>query len=158
VEELGVTFHRRNLPHLQRDNKAHFLTFATKNRSTLPDWARDIVLACCLHGHKTKFYLWVAVVMPDHVHLILTPFVDYARQEVISLSEIMRAIKGVSAHAINRKFGHTGTIWQQESFDHVLRSSESLDGKIIYILENPVRGGLVKDWKDYRWLWREDVG
>jgi hypothetical protein len=78
--------------------------------------------------------------------------------DVISLSEIMKAIKGVSAHAINRMLGCSGTVWQQQSFDHVLRSSESLDGRIVYRLENPVRAGLVKDWRDYRWLWQDHVG
>jgi hypothetical protein len=38
-----MTFHRRILPHLQRDNKAHFITFVTKNRCILPDWARDVL-------------------------------------------------------------------------------------------------------------------
>jgi REP element-mobilizing transposase RayT len=93
--------------------------------------------------------------MPDHAHLILTPMTDYVRQLVVSLSEIMKAIKGASAHAINRRLGRNGTVWQQESFDHVLRSAESLDGKIRYVLENPVRRGLVNDWNEYRWLWQE---
>jgi REP element-mobilizing transposase RayT len=152
-----VTFHRRILPHLQRDNKAHFITFVTKNRCILPDWARDMVLACCLHDHGTKYHLHVAVVMPDHAHLILTPLTDDARQLVVSLSEIMKAIKGASAHAINHRLGRDGTLWQQESFDHVLRSAGSLDGKIRYVLENPARRSLVNDWQEYRWLWREPL-
>jgi hypothetical protein len=35
----------------------------------------------------------------------------------------------------------------------VLRSSESLDAKIAYILENPVRAGLVSEWQQYPWIW-----
>ena len=66
----------------------------------------------------------------------------------------MKGIKGASAHAINKHLGRKGAIWQIESFDHVLRSSESLDAKILYILENPVRQGLVHDWTGYRWLWK----
>ena len=37
-------FYRRNLPHLQRNDKPHFLTFCTYKRRVLPDWAREIVL------------------------------------------------------------------------------------------------------------------
>lgn len=92
--------------------------------------------------------------MPDHVHLILTPQIDPVRQMVVSLSEIMKGVKGTSAHAINKQLDRKGTVWQIESFDHVLRSSESLDAKILYILENPVRQGLVQAWKEYRWLWQ----
>ena len=40
-----------------------------------------------------------------------------------------------------------------KSFDHVLRSSEYLDQKVLYVLNNPVRRGLVADWSEYRWVW-----
>jgi REP element-mobilizing transposase RayT len=93
--------------------------------------------------------------MPDHVHLVLTPLTDPVKREIISLVTIMQAIKGASAHFINRRSGRNELIWQEESFDRVVRSSESLDAKIAYILDNPVRKGLVGDWRDYRWLWRE---
>lgn len=68
-----MSFHRRNLPHVQRDYKPHFITFCTKDRGVLPHWAKDIVLDCCTHGHNQSYDLYVAVVMPDHVHMILTP-------------------------------------------------------------------------------------
>ena len=152
-----MTFYRRNLPHLQRDNKNHFITFVTKNREVLPNWARDIVLSCCVHDHGNRYNLHVAVVMPDHVHLILCPMVDARRSLVFPLPEIMKAIKGASAHAINRRIERKQTVWQEESFDHVLRSSESLDQKVQYILENPVRRGLVTDWRQYRWIWYPDT-
>jgi REP element-mobilizing transposase RayT len=92
--------------------------------------------------------------MPDHVHVILTPLICKTRHEVISLVEIMKAIKGASAHAINRDAGHHGTIWQEEAFDRVVRSSESLDAKVDYILQNPVRKGLVQHWRQYKWIWQ----
>ena len=95
--------------------------------------------------------------MPDHVHLMLTPLTDEKRRLIVSLVEIMKAIKGASAHHINRRLGRHGTVWQEESFDHVLRSSENLDAKIDYILQNPVRAGLARDWQQYRWLWRKPV-
>jgi REP element-mobilizing transposase RayT len=68
-----MEFYRRNLPHMQRDYRAHFITFCTKSRRTLPEWTRDIVLGCCIHDHGRRYRLEVAVVMPDQVHLILTP-------------------------------------------------------------------------------------
>ena len=146
-----MAFYRRNLPHLQRDCKPHFITFVTKFRWALPDRARELVLSSCCHDHRTRYELYVAVVMPDHVHLILAPLLDEARREFFPLVEITSAIKGASAHRIN----HTlGTVWQEESFDHGLRSSESLDAKTDYVIQNPVRKGLVSDWRQYRWLWQ----
>jgi REP element-mobilizing transposase RayT len=92
--------------------------------------------------------------MPDHVHIILTPLIDEKGHEIVSLVEIMRAVKGSSGRAINQRMGRHGAVWQEESFDHVLRASENLDAKIDYVLENPVRKGLVRDWRQYPWAWQ----
>ena len=150
VPEFDMQFYRRNLPHLQRDFKPHFVTFVTKFRWTLPDCAKDIALSSCLHDHRRKYELYVAVVMPEHVHIILTPMIDESRKEMVSLVEIMRGIKGSSGRAINQRMGRNEAVWQEESFDHVLRSSEVLDAKVDYVLQNPVRRGLVTDWREYR--------
>jgi len=149
-----MQFYRRNLPHLQRDFNPHFITFVTKFRWILPDWARDRVLSSCRHDHRAKYELYVAVVMPDHVHLVLTPLINEDRHEVFSLIEIMQGIKGASGRAINQRLERHGPVWQEESFDHVLRSSEGVDAKVDYVLQNPVRKGFVADWREYRWAWR----
>jgi len=93
--------------------------------------------------------------MPDHVHMIFTPLVNQRAMEIYSLAEIMDSVKGFSAHGVNKKLGRKGQVWQPESFDHVVRSSENLDAKITYLLENPVRAGLVGEWTRYPWLWRK---
>jgi len=149
-----MTFYRRNLPHLQRDAKRHFVTFVTKDRWILPEWARDIVLESIRRDDAIRYDLDVAVVMPDHAHLILTPGVDELRRRVLPLFEIMQAIKGASARKINQRAQRHGAIWQEESFDRVLRSAEDTDAKFLYVLENPVRGGLVSGWQEYRWAWQ----
>ncbi len=153
---MGESFYRRNLPHLQRDEKPHFLTFCTYRRRILPDWARSIVLDACLRANGTTVHLHAAVVMPDHVHLIFTPLLDLNKSEIISLARITKAIKGASSHLINRQLNSHERIWQEESFDRVLRSSEKLDDKIEYICNNPVRKGLVAVAEQYPWTWVAD--
>ncbi len=150
-------FYRRQLPHMQRDDKPHFITFCTYQRWILPADARAIVLNCCRHDNGKKFDLLAAVVMPDHVHVILVPLVNTDGMEVYSLAQITDAIKGASAHKINRFFGRRGHVWQAESFDHVLRSSESLDQKIQYVLDNPIRRGLVRSTAEYPWVFTLDL-
>jgi putative transposase len=145
--------YRRNLPHLQRDNKPHFLTFCTFRRWTLPDWARYIVLQSCIRADGWTVDLCALVVMPDHVHMIFVPLVDNGKLEVVPLAKITKAIKGSSAHLINRRLGRSGKVWQEESFDRVRRLSEKVGEKVLYILENPVRKGLASVWQDYPWLW-----
>ena len=95
--------------------------------------------------------------MPDHVHLILAP---ETRSDgwPFSLPEIMRLVKGRSAHIVNKHLGRQGPVWQDEFFDHVLRSHESLEEKLDYILMNPVRAGLVEQAGDYPWLWAGEAG
>src|SRR5207253_1600289 len=73
------------------------------------------------------------------------------------MRKVAKAIKGTSAHSINRKLHSHEAVWQKESFDHVLRSSESLDAKIDYVLQNPVRKGLVRIASEYPWSWRKPM-
>ena len=153
----SVSFYRRNLPHYQSDYKPHFVTFVTKGRRQLPGWARQIVLDSCIHGHDRKYNLRVALVMPDHAHLILTPLTDSQGLRMFSLHEILQAIKAFSARRINEQLGRRGQVWQRESFDHVLRCSESLDAKIAYVLANQVRAGLVNLPEEYSWKWQKPV-
>jgi REP element-mobilizing transposase RayT len=92
--------YRRRLPHIQKDCRPIFITFSTHHRWLLPAFARSIVLDCCLKGNGNKFDLHAAVVMPDHVHLILTPL-RRADGWNYSLPEIMHAIKGAPARGVN---------------------------------------------------------
>jgi putative transposase len=145
--------YRRRLPHIQKDNRPLFVTFNTRHRWRLPASARDVVLECVAKEDGRKFDLHGAVVMPDHVHLIFTPL---RRQDgwLYSLSEIMHAVKGTSAWRINALVGGRGPVWQEEFFDHVLRSNDSVADKVDYVCANPVRAGLVRSEAEYRWLWR----
>ena len=148
--------YRRRLPHYQKDDHPLFVTFATNRRWPLPPEARDIVFQCCLDEHGRKFDLHAAVVMPDHVHLIYSQF----RREDgwnYPLPEVMKAIKGRSARLINATLNRTGPVWQEEFFDHVLRSNDSLVDRVDYVCRNPVRAGLVITEDEYKWIWRGKI-
>jgi REP element-mobilizing transposase RayT len=148
--------YRRHLPHLQVEDKPLFVTFATFKRWVLPESTRQVVLRHCLHDHGLKLQVHGIVVMPDHVHIIFTPLKD-DEGNPFGLAEIMSGIKGASAHSVNKALNRRGRVWQDESFDHVLRSDESTYSKVLYICENPVRKGLVAAGDEYPWLWREWV-
>ncbi len=96
--------------------------------------------------------LLAAVVMPDHVQLLLR-ILRNADGWPIPLVEIMQSLKSATAHRINKLLRRSGPVWEEESFDHVLRSDESLEDKREYIRQNPVKAGLVQTPEDYRWLW-----
>jgi len=97
-------------------------------------------------------HLHAVVIMPDHVHLLLTP-IRNADGWPFPLQDILKLIKGPAAHSVNMLNASHGTLWQDESFDHVLRSDESFDEKLEYICQNPVRRGLATKPGEYEWLW-----
>jgi REP element-mobilizing transposase RayT len=156
IAKPAPSAYRRNLPHLQVEGKPLFVTFGTAGRWILPENVRSLVLEHCLHDHGSKLWMHAAVVMPDHVHLLFGALRDDTGS-TFGLSEIMSGIKGASAHRINRTLGRKGSVWQNESFDHVLRCDESIREKGEYICDNPVRRGLVSVAEEYPWLWRDWV-
>jgi hypothetical protein len=66
----------------------------------------------------------------------------------------MKGIKGSSAYNINRLLGRRGQLWQDESFDRILRSRE-FEYRLNYICANPVDAGLCNRPIEYRWLWTQ---
>jgi len=83
------------------------------------------------------YELHAFVVMPNHVHLLLTPWTE--------LADITRTIKGRSARQANAALGRTGVpFWQDESFDHWIRHPAQFEKVRIYIENNPVRAGLAQ--------------
>src|SRR5205814_9640207 len=91
---------------------------------------------------------------PTHVDMVFTPLLDPS-QQAYTLAEVLHAIKSVSAHRINRRLVRNGRVSQDESFDHVLRHNESVDSKVLYLMENPVAAGLADSPLAYKWLWRQ---
>jgi REP element-mobilizing transposase RayT len=99
--------------------------------------ARDVVLDCCLKEYGHKYNLHAALVMPTHVHLIYSPL---RREEgsAYTLPEVINAIKGPAARRINALLNGKGPVWQEEFFDHVLRSNNRLLHGLEYVCQNPV--------------------
>jgi REP element-mobilizing transposase RayT len=148
--------YRRMLPHYQSAGRAVFVTFCKGNRTPLSSPARDAILQHCLHDKGKRYDLHAAVVMPDHVHLLFSPLRD-EKGWPYSLPIILKQLKGTSARSVNQLESSSGPVWQEESFDHVLRSQESFDEKLEYLRQNPVRRGLVNRPEDYKWLWVEQT-
>jgi REP element-mobilizing transposase RayT len=101
-----------------------------------PD-VRTLVEKCLLHFEGQRYNVPAWVIMPNHVHLLLRPRPGF------DLPQIMQGIKGVSAKECNARLGRTGQpFWQDESFDHIVRSQAHFDRFVRYIADNPVKAGL----------------
>jgi putative transposase len=111
-----------------------------KNSSFANELARSI-----LHFQNERYHVACFVVMPNHCHLIIRPFGDN------ELEDLLGAIKGVTSRFVNRALERTGDLWQQESFDRIIRDDEHLYNAIQYIGNNPRTAGLPQSqW--YRWI------
>ncbi len=176
-----MTYYERNLPHWQPLGKDLFVTWrlsgslpakvveAVKAKGELaegrrfaefdreldsgrhgPTWLSDERVAtlvvesieeaeanglCKIHAY---------VVMPNHVHVLLEPGSELAR--------ITKLIKGGTARAANKILGRTGKFfWQDESFDHWIRTPTEFDKVQTYIVRNPLKAGFVLHVEDWKW-------
>jgi REP element-mobilizing transposase RayT len=146
--------YRRNLPHIERFSATYFVTFRTKGDLYLPSVARSIALNHCLFENCRKIELHAAVIMPNHAHILFTPL-ENDRSEPFSLAEIMKGIKGTSARNINKLLNRRGQLWQDESFDRIMRATE-FQNKLEYIIANPINAGLTSRPGEYEWVWTQE--
>src|SRR6185437_14653930 len=94
----------------------------------------DMVVEACLYNANVlgHYLLQAFVVMPNHVHLLLTP--------AIALPRITRSLKGITSKRANQILGLTGNpFWQEESYDHRVREEREFEKIRRYIENNPVR-------------------
>src|SRR5258706_6266426 len=102
-----------------------------------------IVQNALLHFHRQRYLLIAWCIMPNHVHVIFAPHSGNLP------NSILHGWKSFTAHEINRVLGTTGPVWERESFDHLVRNIESLEGFVRYTEENPVQARLcarIEDW------------
>ncbi len=83
-----------------------------------------------------RYWLGHFVIMPNHVHVLVRPFGNH------TLSEILHSWKSSTAKRINTLLERTGTVWQDESFDCIVRDEAALEKFSTYVQENPGRANL----------------
>jgi REP element-mobilizing transposase RayT len=135
-------------------NQHYLLTTTVLDRKPFlkREHAAEIIFAS-LHWLEKQgnIILDAAVVMPDHLHFA-------AVLKNGSLATIMRSLKSHTAKKINILLERDGPFWQPQYHDHAVRKDEGLNEVVLYTLHNPVRAGLVKDFRDYPyWYCRWDV-
>jgi REP element-mobilizing transposase RayT len=97
-------------------------------------------MAYSQHAYDLHSY----VVMPNHVHMLVTPQTPPPK--------FMQTLKGYTAREANKALNRQGEqFWQRESYDHWVRDDEQFRKIVRYIEENPIQAGLVGSAEDYRW-------
>ena len=95
-------------------------------------------------ANKYQFKIWVYVFMPEHLHLLV---------EGNSVNSDFQKFIAVYKQKGGFKFWHEKRVhlWQDNYYEHVLRKEEDNLGIVKYILNNPVRKGLVENYQDYKY-------
>jgi putative DNA methylase len=112
-------------------------------------WLRDpdiaqIVERALRHFDDQRYRLHAWCVMPNHVHVLMTPLHGH------SLSSILHTWKSFTAKEANKKLGREGAFWMEEYFDRAMRNDEHFNKVVEYIENNPVKAKLcacAEDWQ-----------
>lgn len=117
-----------------------------------------------------EYHLKAFCIMSNHVHVVFKPLLNEKSLTEIkgssplkfessepTLGAIMQSLKGYTAHEANKILNRKGKFWEEESYDHEDRDDEELDRIVKYVLNNPVKAGLVKNWRDWKWNWLREL-
>ncbi len=109
---------------------------------------------------QARYNLICSSVMPNHVHMLFEHYNlpdslgnEKGKDKDYPVAQTMRYIKGNTAKEANAIIGRTGPFWQKESYDHYIRNDQELKNVINYIINNPVKAGLVDDWSKWPWTY-----
>jgi putative transposase len=128
-----VGFHRYSLTICTNHRKPLFVDaeIVAAVLTTIRQWSATL-----------DFAVFAYCFMPDHLHLVVS-----ATSESADLQKYMRRWKQRSGYDYRQRTNEF--LWQPSYFDHVLRDDEETARAVKYVLENPVRKGLVREFADY---------
>jgi putative transposase len=133
----------------QQSKQTHFVTFSCYRR--LPrlrdDRVRDMFVESLERTRRSyRFRVYGYVVMPEHVHLV----VSEPEVEVLAIAIQSLKISVARREMYDHEKGDA-TLWQKRYYDHNVRNYESFVEKLRYIHRNPVKRGPVEKPEDWKW-------
>ena len=126
----------------------YFVTFSTWDRRRLfviESYVRIFLKTLYRHRREGRYELHAFVVMPEHVHLLLTPAND------VTIERAVQLIKGAYSHELGGIIGRKREIWQRGFTDHRIRNEMDYIHHRNYIHRNPVERHIVTDPCEYRY-------
>jgi REP element-mobilizing transposase RayT len=135
-------------PHVDyASQRVFFVTFCVwDRRKVFNESAAAASMRDILFHYRERQWYWILCycVMSDHIHMLLK-----LRSSDHKLSRIIATLKHESAKRLKRV--DEAFRWQYGYYDRVLRSNDSEFAFAHYIMQNPVRAGIVKEAEDYPW-------
>ena len=150
---MNQTYRRRNSLRLSdydyKKEGAYFVTISCYNKLPLfKDFLPKSVVEKNIKSLENRFSVIVNgyAIMPDHLHLLAIGANDNS-----NLKKFITLFKQKSGYWYKKNY--CTNLWHISYYDHVLRKEENKENVALYILGNPVRKGLVSDFKEYPFGW-----
>ncbi len=144
--------YKKQLSKLEIKGGIYFITFNTYERLELNNEARKIVLDACIYFHEKRYYLYIFVIMSDHVHLLIKPY-PKSTDEYWSIGSILHSIKSYSSKQIPKVVKHIGKVWQDGRYDILIKNRQQFLNTWEYIRQNPVKEKYADTPENYPFLW-----
>ena len=113
------------------------------------DGIREIIEESFRHFDGLRYTLLSYCIMSNHVHVLIYPKLQ-ENGKIFPIPHIVYTWKKYTATAINRVLGKHGSLWQKEVYDHLVRDEQELGHVVGYIVNNPVKAGLVNEWQQWK--------
>jgi putative transposase len=129
--------------HATDNQQTYMITTSTWGRRALfqkERWAA-LLIDTLYHYRGAAYLLHEFVVMPDHIHVLLTP--------LVSLEKAAQFIKGGFSYRAKKGLGSNMEVWQKGFQDHRIRDAADYDAHVTYIWQNPVRKHLCQRPEEY---------
>jgi len=137
---------RLNVDIYRRPDMPCSITICTKNKKPIfsnTEIAQGISKLLKEIAYSNNIPIYAYCIMPDHIHLLLSA------SEKKGIVEFIAEFKSLSTR-LAWNYNMQGVIWQKSFYDHFLRKGEDIKEVAIYILNNPVRKGIVQEWNEYK--------
>ena len=157
IETTTIESERKETLYNERKRQFGRFDDALDTSSCGPTWLKDpqvasIVADALSYRDGKVFELDCFTIMSNHVHAVFAPLEDETGNSY-ALSRIMQSLKRRTASLANTYLDRQGAFWQGESYDHVIRDEKEWQRIVWYVLNNPVKAGLVRDWQDWPWTY-----
>jgi REP element-mobilizing transposase RayT len=146
---------------LEKKYFGHFDAWLDRCMEESPRWLAEEriaqIVADEIHKLDGERYRLIAYcLMSNHAHLVIDT-ADYSiktdhegKTAPYPLADTIKHLKGRTARFCNLALGRSGSFWQHESYDHVIRDQKEYERIVWYVLDNPVKAGLVEKWEDWK--------
>lgn len=159
---------KKDLRNLHKIHFARYDEWLDRIENT-PRWLSDPKIAQIVKEKlhelaKEHFHLFAYCIMPNHAHILIQSRLrkempEGGKTATYPVADSMRLLKGSTARMCNLKLSRKGAFWAHESYDHFIRDEREFENVVTYILNNPVKAGLVEEWANWHYSYvHPDLG